>query len=270
MYQEKFEIDGLKKGKYEPPSVCPIPVFFVLYIQRYLYLAAQQLSFYPPTMMMVDDHDLLADDLLSEDDAESEQKEELRPSITCQRCSVEPATVVCRGCLGQFLCGDCDSNCHQMIWQNHQREPLRASDPLAITEGLLSQLVGVESIKDRVREIVITHTESTKTEHMRGLYQTPEPPVILLVGNPGVGKTTIAHVRGQVFVAVGIVTNAKIVWLRKDAISNSPRKFFDNLAKQVSCGVLVVDELQNYSRCTNFTHSSPLRKRTKAWLADRV
>jgi hypothetical protein len=58
----------------------------------------------------------------------------------------------------------------------------------------------------------------------------------------------------QVFEAVGMVSNRTIVVLRKDAIpSNSPRTFFDKLAKEVSCGILVVDELQNYSRCTNFT-----------------
>jgi DNA polymerase III delta prime subunit len=162
--------------------------------------------------------------------------------------------VICRGCLGSFLCENCDEICHQFFWQAHLREPFRPSNPLAVTEGLLCKLVGMESIKDRVREIVITHMESKKTANLRGLRQTPEPPVILLVGNPGVGKTLIATVIAQVFVAVGMVSNRTIVVLRKDAIpSNSPRTFFDKLAKEVSGGILVVDELQNYSRCTNFT-----------------
>ena len=58
----------------------------------------------------------------------------------------------------------------------------------------------------------------------------------------------------DVFIAVGMASNPTIVSLRKDAIpSNSPRTFFDKLGKQVQNGVLIVDELQNYQRCTNFT-----------------
>jgi adenylate kinase family enzyme len=198
------------------------------------------------------------DDALSEleEDGLSEQKS-ARPDLTCQRCSAEPAAVICRGCLGQFLCANCDDSCHRMSWQAHIREPLTRTNPLVVTEALLSKLVGrgVEPIKARVREIVITHVEARKTARLRGCDTcVPEPPVMLLVGNPGTGKTTIARVLAQVFVAVGLVSNPTVVHLRKDAIpSNSPRTFFDKLARHVQNGVLVVDELQNYARCTNFT-----------------
>ena len=175
-------------------------------------------------------------------------------ALTCQRCSAEPATVICRGCLGQFLCEGCDDSCHRMTWQAHVREAVTGTNPLAVTEGLLSKLVGVEPIKDRVREIVLTHIEDRKTAQLRGLHPTPEPPVMLFVGNPGTGKTTIANVLAQVFVAVGMRSSSTVVHLQKDAIpSNSPGAFFDKLARQVQNGILIVDELQNYSRCTNFT-----------------
>lgn len=191
------------------------------------------------------------DEGASEDDDEGEARP---PLITCQRCSETMATVVCRSCLGQFLCQACDESCHRMRWEAHFREPLTRSNPLAVAEGLLSRLVGVESIKERVRELVITHVEERTTARLRGHRHTPEPPVMLFVGNPGVGKTTIASVLAQIFVAVGLVSNPTIVQLRKDAIpSNAPRAFFEKLGQQVQNGVLIVDELQNYSRCTNFS-----------------
>jgi SpoVK/Ycf46/Vps4 family AAA+-type ATPase len=141
-----------------------------------------------------------------------------------------------------------------MSWQAHIRQPLTRTNPLAVTEGLLSNLVGVEQIKAKVRELVITNIEERKTERLRGLRHIPEPPVMLFVGNPGTGKTTIADVLAQVFVAVGMVSNPTVVHLRKDEIpSNSPRNFFDKLAKRVRNGILIIDEIQNYTRSTNFT-----------------
>jgi hypothetical protein len=141
-----------------------------------------------------------------------------------------------------------------MSWQNHIREPLTQTNPLALTEGLLSNLVGVESIKERVRDVVITNIEGQKTARLRGLHHTPAAPVWLLVGNPGTGKTTIASTVAQVFVAVGLATNPTIVHLRKTAIPSSKTgAFFERLGQRVQNGVLIVDELQNYSRCTSFT-----------------
>ena len=187
-------------------------------------------------------------------EAAPEHKEEEEAPLSCQRCGRARATVMCRGCHGQFLCRSCDKRCHRMGWEAHIREPLipHARDPLAVTETLLLRLVAVEHIKAKVREIVITHLEGVRTAQMRGVPYVPEPPVILLVGNPGTGKTTIADVLAKVFVAVGMASTT--IKLRKEEIpSHSPRAFFEELARRVQNGVLVVDELQNYARCTNFT-----------------
>jgi adenylate kinase family enzyme len=140
--------------------------------------------------------------------------------------------------------------------------------PLVVTDGLLSKLVGVEDLKQRVRELVITHVEGKKTSRLRGVRYTPERPVMLFVGNPGTGKTTIASVLAQVFVAVGLASNPSVVFLRKAEIpANSPRTFFDKLGQRVRNGVLVIDELQNYLRCTNLTQF--LVSVTDKGLADR-
>jgi hypothetical protein len=146
----------------------------------------------PTKEMMLDiDNDNVSDlDVFSEDD---EDEKWHHPPITCQRCSVELATVICRGCLGQFLCQGCDNSCHRMSWQAHIREPLLDTNPLAVTEGLLSKLVGVQHIKDKVREIVITFLEDRKTARLRGLKHDHETPVLLFIGNPGSVRLIDTH-----------------------------------------------------------------------------
>ena len=127
-----------------------------------------------PRAIMMDDIDNGVDS--ENDDILSADEQENRPPLTCQRCSVAHATVICRGCLGQFLCQACDSSCHEFAWQAHVREPLTRNNPLAVTEGLLSNLVDVEGIKQRVRELVITHIESQKTSGCAASSIPPRPP----------------------------------------------------------------------------------------------
>ena len=125
------------------------------------------------------------------------------------------------------MCEVCDSSCHGMNWQTHIREPLTGENHLlAVPEGLLSSLVGVEEIKERIREKVITYLEDRKTARLRGIKHTIEAPVMLLVGNPGTGKTTIANVLAKVFVAVGM-SNSTIVSLCKDTIPRNSLTFFE-------------------------------------------
>jgi tRNA splicing ligase len=69
--------------------------------------------------------------------------------------------------------------------------------------------------------------------------------VLIVLTVLGTGKTTIANVLAELFVAVGLASNPTIVSLRKDSIpSNSPKGFFEKLGKTVQNGVLIVDELQ--------------------------
>jgi DNA polymerase III delta prime subunit len=138
---------------------------------------------------------------------------------------------------------------------------------LALAESLLTTLVGVPAIKEKVREITICHLESSKTSAMRGLPHFPSRPVWVLCGNPGVGKTTIADVLSRVFVAVGLATGP-IVKLRKDAIpSNSPGAFLDKLATRVKNGVLIIDEVQSFLRSTTVIQF--IMAQTDKTLADR-
>jgi hypothetical protein len=219
----------------------------------------------PDLMDIVDVHvhDNLDGDLLilpaDSDDDESDSDrddadEKKQPPVYCQRCSSGEqkvaAVVVCRNCRGSFLCSTCDSACHVQSWASHSREALVRTDPLAVTESMLSSLVGLDTIKERVRELAICHLELSKTAALRGLHYSPPKPVWVLCGNPGVGKTTIAAVLARVFVAVGLAAGP-IVKLKKDQIpSNSPGTYLDKMAKRVRNGVLMVDEVQSFLRST--------------------
>jgi hypothetical protein len=121
-----------------------------------------------------------ADDIPSDEEEDDEQKYE---PIKCQKCSEQQATLICRSCRGQFMCEICNRSCHTRDWQSHIREPLTGTNHLlALAESLLSELVGVEEIKSRVREMVLTYLEDRKTARLRGGLHVFEPPVILLVG----------------------------------------------------------------------------------------
>jgi hypothetical protein len=178
-----------------------------------------------------------------------------RPTILCQRCATadapEAATVMCRACGGQFLCAQCDRLCHTMAWAAHARQALAPRNPLVACERALAAIVGNAPIKRRVRRVVISHIEMAKTARLRGVPHVPSPPVYLFVGEPGVGKTTICDAVARAFVGAGMATH--VTKLRKESIPHSPRAFFEQLRGRLRGGVLVVDELQNFVRCTIFS-----------------
>lgn len=74
----------------------------------------------------------------------------------------------------------------------------------------LNELIGMENVKSAIRELYDTIKINKELEN---LGQTPKKPEIhiVLTGNPGTGKTTIARLLGKLFFAIGLLPSEKVI-----------------------------------------------------------
>lgn len=74
----------------------------------------------------------------------------------------------------------------------------------------LNELIGMENVKAAIRELYDTIKINKELEK---LGQNPKKPEIhiVLTGNPGTGKTTIARLLGKLFFAIGLLPSEKVI-----------------------------------------------------------
>lgn len=110
----------------------------------------------------------------------------------------------------------------------------------------LDELVGMEEVKEKIREIALK-TQNDKRMAELGFAQAELTPVhIVLTGNPGTGKTTVARMLGRIFKAIGLLPTDKVVEReRKSLVSsyvNESAKVMNKACEDAMGGILFIDE----------------------------
>src|SRR5574344_1324851 len=110
----------------------------------------------------------------------------------------------------------------------------------------LDQYVGMGQVKKAVKEIAFTVQNNMQREE-RGLGEAQKMPIhIVLTGNPGTGKTTIARKLGEILAAVGYLDSGHVVEVDRSKMvspyQGETPKLVDNLCDKAIGGILFIDE----------------------------
>ncbi|MDR0872434.1 MAG: AAA family ATPase [Prevotellaceae bacterium] len=110
----------------------------------------------------------------------------------------------------------------------------------------LDEFIGMTSVKKAIRELA-NKLEMDRKMMERGLGNVELTNVhIVLTGNPGTGKTTIAKKLGEIFKAINLLPTAKLVEKEsknlKSSYMNDTAKLVDKAVDEAMGGILFIDE----------------------------
>ena len=112
--------------------------------------------------------------------------------------------------------------------------------------GDLDRYIGMDEVKKAVREIAFTVYNSVQRAQ-RGLGEQEKSGIhIVLTGNPGTGKTTIARKLGEILEAIGYLDSGHVVEVDRSKMVSPHQgetpKVVDRLCDKAMGGILFVDE----------------------------
>ena len=112
--------------------------------------------------------------------------------------------------------------------------------------GDLDRYIGMDEVKKAVREIAFTVHNSVQRAQ-RGLGEQEKSGIhIVLTGNPGTGKTTIARKLGEILEAIGYLDSGHVVEVDRSKMvspyQGETPKVVDRLCDKAMGGILFVDE----------------------------
>lgn len=110
----------------------------------------------------------------------------------------------------------------------------------------LDELIGMESVKKAIHDLK-ANLEIERERIERGLMD-PKNSLqhIVLTGNPGTGKTTVAKMLGSIFHAIGLLPTDKVVEKEaknlKSSYQNETAKLMNDAVDEAMGGILFIDE----------------------------
>lgn len=115
----------------------------------------------------------------------------------------------------------------------------------------LNNLVGLEAIKQRVQDLVC----EIKIAKLRDAYDLKYPEVskhLVLIGNPGTGKTTVARIIGKIYKALGVLSKGQFVEADRSTLvagysGQTAIKTKEVITKAIG-GILFIDEAYSLVR----------------------
>lgn len=122
------------------------------------------------------------------------------------------------------------------------------SNKLSIDEAMeqLNELIGMNEVKETVRKLKDTLAiEKIRIE--RGLLDPKNSAYhIVITGNPGTGKTTVAKLLGSIFYAIGLLPSDKVIEKEakdlKSSYVNETAKLMNDAVDEAMGGILFIDE----------------------------
>lgn len=109
----------------------------------------------------------------------------------------------------------------------------------------IDAFVGMDDVKKQIREIALKVQQDKKRQAL-GADAEITPIHIVLTGNPGTGKTTVAKMLGKVFKSIDLLPDSKVVKKERcDLISNyknETAKLVNKACDEAMGGVLFIDE----------------------------
>lgn len=110
----------------------------------------------------------------------------------------------------------------------------------------MNEFVGAKPVKEAVREIA-NEVQAALQREQRGIGVNERPSMhIILTGNPGTGKTTIARKLGEVFESAGYLDSGHVVEVDRSQMVSSyvgeTPKLVDALCDKAMGGILFIDE----------------------------
>jgi len=142
----------------------------------------------------------------------------------------------------------------EQIWQDQEWQPaeqeLAKIEDSALVE--LEGLIGLDEIKERVRQLA-QFLQYRKQREEKGWHMQDELPLhLVLMGNPGTGKTTLARLIARLYKELGLLTSGQLIEVDRSHlvggyVGQTEQRVMDAV-KRADGGVLFIDEAYSLKR----------------------
>lgn len=127
------------------------------------------------------------------------------------------------------------------------KDSLEPDDSKSLTELLLdlNQLIGLESVKEKVQDL-LAYQKVQKMRMNNNLYSQKNTLHLAFTGNPGTGKTTVARIVGRIYKKLGLLSQGHFIEVsRTDLIAGYQGQTalkVKSVIERAKGGVLFIDE----------------------------